>query len=372
MDGAADLKESRISRQEMTGLLVERLRTNVTLYFPDLKGADVSIKSASMGGEYAQTFKFELTAKDVTKVIYIKLCPIFERLNPGILEYETLQVLYARLPKVSEGCAVARPLDFYSDLNAYAMESVGTNNFKTFLLKSNSKLCGAGSFERLLPSISGCATWLKAFHTITSTQSPCRFDASVFLASIREDLDWRSLNRFKFKVSTLKKLDAILASLSRLDGCALPCAKWHWDYTPAHVFLDEGRISVIDITGLDNTPVYEDIGHFLAALVTVNNLPVYPFYDRDRADGLLCETFLEAYCKPTDAEFLLFANVYKLKYLLLWFNAQYLQICKRFPQLVAQVITDYRLVRLFEAPIVKAIDKIAGGLAVIDAANGQE
>jgi hypothetical protein len=182
------------------------------------------------------------------------------------------------------------------------------------------------------------------------------------------DTDYRLLYDFRFKKETLDQLERMFQNLSRVDDAfLLPCAKWHWDYTPAHVFLDHDRISVIDIAGTDNIPVYEDIGHFLAALITVNNLPFYPAYDRERAGDRLCKAFIEAYCdeKPGE-EFILFTNIYKMKYLLLWFNAQHLRVSRIIHPAIGKVFADYRLVSLFEKPLLTTIQDISKNLRNLD------
>lgn len=176
------------------------------------------------------------------------------------------------------------------------MESVRGDNFKDRLLRLNSRFSGAAAVTQLCASVAKCGEWLKAFHAATQSSTPRPFVAADYVVSIQDELDLSTLKDLRFSPTMLAELDAVLALLPRLDGCLMPCAKWHWDYTPAHVFLDGDKVSVIDITGLDNVPVYEDVGHFLSALVTVNNLPWFPFYDRIRADGLLCDTFLQVYC----------------------------------------------------------------------------
>lgn len=350
--------------------IVERVRPQLTSYFPELNGQDSSIACVPIGGDYAKTFRLDICTNELRKVIFFKQCPIFERLNPGILEFDTLQVLYQRLPELTRLCAVARPLEYFSDWNAYAMESVAGENFKDHLLRLNSRLSSASAVTQLRASVSKCGEWLKAFHTTTQSSQSRPFVTTEYVASIQEEVDLSSLKALRFSPPMLTELDTVLALLPRLDGCLMPCAKWHWDYTPAHVFLDGDRVSVIDITGLDNVPVYEDVGHFLSALVTVNNLPWFPLYDRSRADGLLCDTFLHIYCgEQVNDSAMLFANVYKLKSLLLWFHAQYCHASRVLPRYVSKALADYHLTRVFEPPLLSTIKKIRAGVMAIPASR---
>jgi hypothetical protein len=367
---SVDEKVPHLSHEEWPQWVVERLRPRITTYFPEMEGMDCAIACVSMGGDYAKTFKLDITGNGLRKVVFFKLCPIFRQLNPGTLEFNTLELLHDRLPKLNPNCAVARPLEFFQDWNAYAMESVVGENFKDRLLQLNSKFSGARSLTQLRAAVSKCGEWLKYFHAITKSPEPRPFATAEYVASIEEELELASLKRVRFDRSVLAKLDATLTLLPRLDGCPMPCAKWHWDYTPAHVFLDGDRVSVIDITGSDDAPIYEDVGHFLSALVTVNNLPWFPLYDRRRADGLLCDTFLEVYGGgEANDKATLFANVYKLKCLLLWFNAQHCHVRKMLPQHVANGFVDYRLTRIFEPPLLSAINKIETGMMSVSRAK---
>ena len=360
---SAGRESMNLSPSQWQQQIVERVRPRIASYFPEMSGREFSIICINIGGDYAKTVRLEVSTSDLRKVMFFKQCPIFERLNPGILEFETLKLLYERLPRSTQLCAVARPLDFYQDWNAYAMESVTGDNFKDRLLRLNSRFSGAAAVTQLCASVAKCGEWLKAFHAATQLSTPRPFVAADYVVSIQDELDLSTLKDLRFSPTMLAELDAVLALLPRLDGWLMPSAKWHWDYTPAHVFLDGDKVSVIDITGLDNVPVYEDIGHFLSALVTVNNLPWFPLYDRNRADGLLCDTFLHVYCEgQVNDSATLLANVYKLKSLLLWFNAQYCHARRVLPSYLANAFIYCHLRKVFEPPLLSTIKKVEAGI----------
>ena len=350
-----------VTNKEVIRTLIHRLRENINSYYPDLDKLNLSITGKSIGGPFAKTFRFDLTSNGIRHIIFVKQCPLYKD-NPAKIQYETLQLLYHSMPAVNKRCAVSRPLDFFPDLNAYAMESVGTNNFKTYLLKNNSRLNDEKSLPDLLSVLSGCALWLRTFHNITKSDKGTMFDSSVFLNSIREEFDYILLRDFGFRSDTLNRLNALFNNLSILDGTfALPCAKWHWDYTPGHIYLDYNTISVIDVLGLDNTPIYEDIGHFLVAMTIANNLPFYPFFDRKRARTELCDAFLDAYwdcCRLDKNEFLLFSKIYTLKYLILYFGGQYSRISEKIHPVAGRLFANVRSVVLTEEPMILAIEEI--------------
>lgn len=356
--------EPRLKKKDIIAILSQKLRNNLNSYYPDLDKDRTLITGKSLGGHVASTYRFEITSGNNSKknIIFIKLCPIFEALNPALMEYQTLQLLYHKMPLIQKDCYVPRPLDYFPDLHAYAMESVGTKSLREYLLKNNSLLRADDSISELLDLVSGSANWLRAFHKITISVKPLKFDSEAFIKSFIEEFDYHSLSNFKFPKNTINRLENTIKGLSSINGAFdMPCAKWHWDYTPGHVFIDNGKISVIDILGLDNTPIYEDIGHFLAALTSVNNLPFYPLFDFKRANDKLCGHFLDSYYSGTDyegEEFILLSNIYRLKYLIVYFCGQYQSISKKTHPLVGKAFANLRLVKLFNEPILHTIDEI--------------
>jgi len=294
--------------------------------------------------------------------IFVKMCPEWTTMNPAKLEYETLRLLHSELPLIRPDCGVARPLDFFPELNAYAMESVGENSLKPFLLRHNSRLQAASSLKELYLAITKSAIWLSTFHRVTQSPEGKRFNHEVFVASPSEEFDYHCLRDFGFKKTTIIELERLIEEMTMLDGLfELPCAKWHWDFTPAHVFFGKDKIFVIDILGYDDVPIYEDIGHFLAAMGTVNNFPFHPLYDRHRANEELAYIFTKAYqveSSQNESDLFLLANIYKLKYLVNWFFAQHTRVSNKLGELGGKIFTLTRLIRVFEPPILHTISKI--------------
>ena len=148
----------------------------------------------------------------------------------------------------------------------------------------------------------------------------------------------------------------------------MPCAKWHWDFTPGHVFYDDNKISVIDITGIDNTPIFEDVGRFLASLSTVNNLPFYPLFNHKLANIMLCDNFVEEYIHNIDFDhklFVFFSNLYKLKYLIIWFCGQHYRVANKLSSKFADYFANYRLVKIFEEPLLMSINNFFKSISTL-------
>lgn len=352
----------KMSDQEVVAHLTTIMTQRIQQYYPELDPLSSRITGFAWGGqETARTFRFELTADGLTekRILYVKLCPIFERLNPSAMEYETLQLLYRRMPSLQPNCHVSRPLDFYPELNAYAMESVGTKDFRSLLLKSNSRWKSDASLAALYASVKGSGDWLRTFHAITAADKQVLFDSRVFLEGVNEDCHFQTVKEFSFQRETLVALDSLMARLDSLNKrYSMPCAKWHWDFTPGHVYLDGGNISVIDILGLPETPIYEDIGRFLASMAAINTFPMHPLFDHMRADTVLCDIFLDAYARELSEDrelFLLFANIHKIKYLIIWFSQQHYRVSSKLHPAIGKFFANTRLVGLYEPILLRNI-----------------
>ena len=356
-----------ITNEALIEILKNKIYENLGIYFNDVRESkQVTLNGEPWSGQdLTRTFRFKAILDNgaCNHVFFVKVCPTFRSLNPALQEYETLKLLYDRLPLIRERCKVARPLDYFSDLNAYLQESVGTKNFKKFLLRNNSRLRSNNSLFDLLNIVSGCADWLSGFHEITKTQKTVPFDRVLFLDSISDDFDYHMLGRFNFSRTVLSKLTYLFEQdLQIADGVLhMPCAKFHYDYTPAHVYIDDNQISVIDILGVDDVPIYEDIGHFLAAMSAVNSFPFYPLFDISRATGVLSDKFLERYCSAFEykrEEFFFLSNVFRLKYLIFWFGAQYSRVSSKTSPTIGKLYANLRLSGKFERLIDHAIKSI--------------
>src|SRR3990172_8251743 len=80
---------SKLSNEDVAEHLAMRIREKVGVYYPDLSARNVIVKGRAWGGqETARTLRFEIKSHDsqVKRIIFVKLCPIFERLNPSLTE----------------------------------------------------------------------------------------------------------------------------------------------------------------------------------------------------------------------------------------------------------------------------------------------
>lgn len=353
---------SRLTNEQAIEEISKRLTLQLDALYPEVSGADFSMQGYSLGGLFAHTFKFILTWNGKSVYIYAKICPMYENLNPAKMEFDTLSLVYKGMQVSSKIYAVARPLAYFSDMNCYTMESVGDQDLRSFYLKYNSILAKNETVSTLRKYICGSAEWLFLFHKITSSQDVQRFDVNRFIEGFSEEFNYRDLSEYSFRAPVLTLINN---TIGRLSGgnfhINMPLAGWHWDYTPGHVYLDNNKISVIDILGMSNTPIYEDIGHFLASLTSINNLPKYPFFDRKRSATIFCDDFIDAYQSQSsipDREFVLLTNIYRLKHLIIYFLIQNRRISDKFGKFAGTIYSNYRAIPLFEKPIVDCLYQI--------------
>lgn len=332
---------------------------NILNYYPEFTGINVVINGEPLGGQFANTFRFTIIGNNYHKTIYLKLCPLYETLDPAKLEFQTLNVLFNDVFSKQSAYAVARPIDYFSDDNAYLQESVGENNLREFLLTNNSVFASDSQIRDMQFFISGSAKWLSMFHSNTLADHGEFFLSAEYLSGIEGEFDYRALRKFNFSKELLDQMDSLFEMINFFDKkIKIPCAKWHWDYTPGHVYIDKRKISVIDILGKDNVPIYEDIGHFLASLTCINNLPGHLFFSHKRSQGLLCDHFVKNYLDESqieENEAMFFINLYKIKYLITYFLNQYNQVSGRSNKYIGMLFANYRLVRLINRSLTKSV-----------------
>ena len=334
------------------------IKDNLSNYFPEVSAGECIVKGEPLGGQFANTFRYKVTSDGVDITLYLKICPVFPNLDPAKLEYESLITLYNNVFSTFKEYAVAKPIDYFSEDNAYLQKSVGDNNLRSYLLKHNSIFISGHSLNKLIQLLTESGKWLSIFHKETLSNEQVLFSPEKYINAIQGEFDYREFKQFAFRKDTLEKLDKLVNEITNLSmQIKIPCAKWHWDYTPGHVYIDHGYISVIDILGKDNVPIYEDIGHFVASLTCINNLPFHILFSHKRARGQLCDAFLAGYLDGAgldDDEVRLFINLSIIKYLVVYFMDQYRKISDKAGNYVGRLFANYRLVKLTQDSLILA------------------
>ena len=354
---------SRLTNEQAIAEIIKRLYQNLESLYPDIDKSKAIIRGYSLGGLFAHTFRFTLTHNEKSIGIFAKICPVYESLDPARVEFDTLETVYSKMKAATDMYAVSRPLIYFKDMNCYAMESVGVKDLRSVLLKNNTVFAGSQAINELNYYMKGSAEWLAMFHEITANGISQKFEMKSFLNSFTDEFNYADLAQYSFSSNMLNAIDMVFHKLSSSElNVTMPLAGWHWDYTPGHVYLDNNRISVIDILGVDNTPVYEDIGHFLASITSINNLPKYLLFNRRRSATEFCNVFIDSYFKRTaldNNEFILLTNIYRLKHLVIYFIIQNRQISGKLGTTAGALYSNTRGVRLFEKPILHSLSEIS-------------
>jgi hypothetical protein len=349
-----------VQTPEKLHVLCERIKSNITKYYPDLSPDDVKVQGKPYGGAgTAKTFRFRITStrQKYRYGIFVKFSPVTPTMNWGRTEYETLRFLYPRMSSVEPRCSVPRPLDYYDDMDALLMEEVEGMLFRKFFLSQNSR--GHKQPSRLHTAISDCGRWLKTFHGVTyHGEKP--FDYESFVEGFYNELD--RLPDYGVAPTFVKTVTALLEQVRELDKTPLPVACWHYDFTPGHVFMTANGVCVIDIHGQPGAYIYEDIGHWLAAMATVNAFPRYSFFDYRSANGPLGSVFLQAYFSENQfkapASFML-SSLFKLRYLIQMFHEQHERVSVAIHPAAAMAFSRFRLVKLFSCQILGTLRTIS-------------
>jgi hypothetical protein len=96
-------------------------------------------------------------------------------------------------------------------------------------------------------------------------------------------------------------------------------------------------------------------------MMAINNFPFYPFYDFRRAEGPLCDKFVETYAADSNYDrehFLLFTHIYTLKYLIIWFFSQHQRVAGKISPVIGAAFANLRLVPFYERPLMQTMNKI--------------
>ncbi len=344
-------------------ILKKRIKENINIYFPTLIGKEIEINGRPFGGVgTARTFRFEIRSKrnSQSHIVFVKLSPVFDGFNVGMLEYDALKFLHPKISSNNGLYDVPRPLDFYQDHKVLLIEGVEGMCFKNLLLKYNSTLAGKSSLNRLKSIMFKCGGWLQRFHSITEIKERVTFDLQSFVGIFIDEI--QALEKLGLNRRTVGHVWQIFERLKVIDNkLEMPVAMWHYDFTPGHVFINDDKVYGIDIMGRQ-APIYEDIGHWLASVAVVNALPRYPFYDYERANTILGECFLNGYYLQSNIEkntYLILSNIYKLKCLIEMFSEQHARVSQYTYPFITNLFSRLRLAKIFQRHILQTIDVLS-------------
>ena len=227
------------------------------MYFPDLPGPiDVRI-SRTIQRAYSQIFEAEISAQNrPTRRIIVKVSASARR------EYDELQALQQAFA-VQATCRVATPLDYFAEGPALVMEAVGGSSLQTLFPRW---YWGATNLRSAEVACDVAGRWLRLYHAISPTNSASSIDIEGKLAEFQRA--WKDLAAVGFSKQTGSKITGFLSSIGEgIAAKSVFAVRVHGDFSIDNIWLDRGRIVVLDISGARRNARELDIAAFLNSLL---------------------------------------------------------------------------------------------------------
>lgn len=255
-----------MSHNHMLAEIRRRLSNNLASYFPELCKNDFTVQLAAVHQRsYSTICFFDVFAANhsnqplpgIVVKIFAQQVGAAELAN---LQFSSMQSLWPAMAQ-SARFAIPRPLDWFHDLSAIAMERVGGDSIQR---QFRNALLAPLKWPALVRACASSGEWLRYFHTATQ-DSPGRLDvkakktqAEITLAKLA---GWGLPGKRRRQSEAF--LDAVAHELSQND---LPAALVHGDFTVDNVIAAGARITALDLSGRDRNAIYHDLATFVNSL----------------------------------------------------------------------------------------------------------
>jgi Ser/Thr protein kinase RdoA (MazF antagonist) len=278
----------------------EKIKERASVYFPSIeskRGVRVVLNRLPNGHD-SEIYDVALTNGNQNgKHLILKLhrpawAPAEERLQQAgqyaQQEYEALSFLWHEFARRSHRFAVPKPLDYFPEDAAVVIEKCEGEPLDQALRWARFFKLNAQR-DRLYQQAGACGAWLELFHRITGRAG----DPS----EIYERIEWDFCEDLRTCLDL--GLDPGLASqmatwFERRRDIAFTgdhqIVSSHCDFSPYNVLVSEDRITVIDLEGLQDGIVYDDLCYFVGMIESL------PAYHLSRKMSLrIRESFLQGY-----------------------------------------------------------------------------
>jgi aminoglycoside phosphotransferase (APT) family kinase protein len=186
--------------------------------------------------------------------------------------------------------AMPRAHAFWPELNAILMDWIDAPRLRTVLWRN------LLSQKTRNTSVIKAAQWLRHFHDTSETGSKA-INAHALLAILNKRIEKSDAGQNLMATAPLfRKCLEKLHQLSDDPRLIAPHATLHGDFTPTNILMDGEQPIGIDIWGVRNGPIYEDIARMLTYLAIDSPfvLDQRPFHDGKQISRLF-SLFLEGY-----------------------------------------------------------------------------
>jgi hypothetical protein len=183
------------------------------------------------------------------------------------LEYDALSAIRRHFDRIGDRrLGAVRVLDLLPEHRALVMESVPGTSLRTLLLKSL-LYPRAGRSSTLETAFRHAGAWLRTYHALprganAEARDTCRTDYIRFIHHVAAFLHRHTSET---QVGAWARLAGAIARDALPEH--LPLGLGHGDFALRNLLVEpDGRATGIDTLGRYRTPIYEDIGCFLASL----------------------------------------------------------------------------------------------------------
>lgn len=261
-------------------IVKEKLYERMPSYYPEFHGLRYIIEQVPFLEK--STYPLYLfKVRDISNVIHrsivVKFAPVYNDNNEGKTEYKNLTYAYERFEALGEDIHVAKPLDFFDDINALVVEKVEGERFGSKILRMNSKFASKREKEKLFRLIVQSGRWLYSYHQFTQAKIYCTLNEK-FVIELKKEMVALETYGFPHKV-TEKVLGVIYEIFSTMILHKFPLVNQHGDFGPQNIMISQNGMYVFDLQRSQYEIIYSDVAYFLVSLETINPLPKYPLYD---------------------------------------------------------------------------------------------
>jgi aminoglycoside phosphotransferase (APT) family kinase protein len=237
--------------------LRNRIAERAAFYFPDFIGPiEVRISRRAQRSN-SKIYEIQVRAtQHGSRRIVVKASASAHR------EYDELRALWQEF-SVDSTSGIARPLDYFDDSQALVMEAVGGASLQTLFPRWYWR---SADVERAESACHLAGRWLRLYHKISTTSPVVSVDVVTKIADFQRT--WKELVAVGFNQKTGEKISALLHTLADdLAAKSFARVRVHGDFSIDNVWLDQGRVVVLDISGAHRNMPELDIAAFLNSLL---------------------------------------------------------------------------------------------------------
>ncbi len=269
-------------------VIAQHLVSNAHRYYPEFPAGEVRVTLCGVKlRSNTVLLRFDLAAGAARRAVVAKIhtgryfsrglpFPHWPRLAPcpdpadaARSEYEALSAVHEHFERLEDpALGAVRALDFLPDVRALVLEDARSKTLQQALLSSSHRFGARPARELIEEACHNAGRWLRRFQQVQNGahHASYRSQRVDLVDSIREIAYFLSAHRQapRFVASIASEAEGLARGVLPEDP---PLGLNHGDYWPGNILVGPGnRVTAIDTHGWWRTPVYEDVGYFLASV----------------------------------------------------------------------------------------------------------